>query len=58
MRHLAGRLARYKLPGRLWFVDALPSTATGKVVKRRIIVPDGTSDDVGRRVGARRGNGA
>lgn len=43
MRHVALRLARYKLPRRLWFVDALPRTATGKVVKRRIVVPEGTS---------------
>jgi long-chain acyl-CoA synthetase len=43
MRHVGRRLARYKLPRRLWFVDALPRTATGKVVKRRIVVPEGTS---------------
>jgi long-chain acyl-CoA synthetase len=41
LRHAARRLARYKLPRRLWFVDALPRTATGKVLKRRIVVPDG-----------------
>jgi long-chain acyl-CoA synthetase len=41
LRHAARRLARYKLPRRLWFVDALPRTATGKVLKRRIAVPDG-----------------
>ena len=43
MRHVARRLARYKRPRRLWFVDALPRTATGKVVKRRIVVPERTS---------------
>jgi long-chain acyl-CoA synthetase len=39
MAHLAELLARYKLPRRLWFVAALPRTATGKVVKHRIVVP-------------------
>jgi acyl-CoA synthetase (AMP-forming)/AMP-acid ligase II len=39
MSHLAELLARYKLPRRLWFVAALPRTATGKVVKHRIVVP-------------------
>jgi long-chain acyl-CoA synthetase len=39
MSHLAERLAPYKLPRRLWFVAALPRTATGKVVKHRIVVP-------------------
>ena len=29
--HLAGRLARFKLPGRVVFVDALPRTALGKL---------------------------
>jgi fatty-acyl-CoA synthase len=31
--HLAGRLARYKLPKRFVFVDTLPRTPYGKVVK-------------------------
>lgn len=30
------RLADYKVPRRIWFVDALPRNATGKVVKRDI----------------------
>jgi long-chain acyl-CoA synthetase len=42
MRFMARRLARYKLPRRLWFVDELPRTATGKVVKHRIAVPEST----------------
>lgn len=29
--HLASRLARLKLPRRLFFVDALPRTALGKL---------------------------
>jgi long-chain acyl-CoA synthetase len=43
LRFAARRLARYKLPRRLWFVDELPRTATGKVVKHRIAVPESTS---------------
>ena len=39
MAHLSTLLARYKQPRRLWFVAALPRTATGKVVKHRIVVP-------------------
>jgi long-chain acyl-CoA synthetase len=39
MSHLTDRLAPYKLPRRLWFVAGLPRTATGKVVKHRIVVP-------------------
>jgi long-chain acyl-CoA synthetase len=45
MSHLVERLARYKLPRRLWFVAALPRTATGKVVKHRIVVPVGADRD-------------
>ncbi len=37
--HLAGRLARYKVPRRVWFVASLPRTASGKVLKHRIVVP-------------------
>ena len=29
--HLAGRLARFKLPRRVFFVEALPKTALGKL---------------------------
>jgi len=43
LRFAARRLAPYKLPRRLWFVDELPRTATGKVVKHRIAVPEVTS---------------
>ena len=39
LRFAARRLAPYKLPRRLWFVDELPRTASGKVVKHRIAVP-------------------
>ncbi|WP_353112603.1 AMP-binding protein [Microbacterium sp.] len=34
--HLAARLARYKIPDALHFVDALPRTSTGKVLKREL----------------------
>jgi long-chain acyl-CoA synthetase len=43
LRFATERLARYKLPRRLWFVDELPRTATGKVVKHRIVVPESSS---------------
>jgi long-chain acyl-CoA synthetase len=43
LRFAARRLAPYKLPRRLWFVDELPRTANGKVVKHRIAVPESTS---------------
>lgn len=46
MAHLSKLLARYKLPRRLWFVAALPRTATGKVVKHRIVVPVSAVRDV------------
>jgi long-chain acyl-CoA synthetase len=34
------RVAAYKYPRRIWFVEALPKTATGKILKREIEVPD------------------
>jgi long-chain acyl-CoA synthetase len=34
------RVAAYKYPRRIWFVDALPKTATGKILKREIEIPD------------------
>ena len=35
----AARLADYKVPRRVFFVDELPRNATGKVVKRDLVVP-------------------
>jgi O-succinylbenzoic acid--CoA ligase len=32
----AGRLARYKIPARVWFVDALPRSPAGKLIRRSI----------------------
>lgn len=32
----AGRLARYKVPRRLWFVDRLPRSGGGKLLRRQI----------------------
>jgi long-chain acyl-CoA synthetase len=46
LRYAARRLARYKVPRRLWFVEALPRTATGKVVKHHIAVPQGAPSDI------------
>lgn len=34
--HLRGRLARYKLPKRFQFVEALPKTGSGKIAKRQL----------------------
>lgn len=45
LRFAARRLARYKVPRRLWFADTLPRTATGKVLKHHITVPENTSPD-------------
>ena len=33
------RVAAYKYPRRIWFLDELPKTATGKILKREIEVP-------------------
>jgi long-chain acyl-CoA synthetase len=52
MAHLAELLAPYKLPRRLWFVAVLPRTATGKVVKHRIVVPVSAVRDADPRVRA------
>ncbi len=35
----AERLADYKVPRRVWFTDALPRNATGKVVKASLTIP-------------------
>jgi benzoate-CoA ligase family protein len=34
--HLAGRLAKYKLPSKIVFVDELPRTATGKIQRFKL----------------------
>ena len=34
------RVAAYKYPRRIWFTDALPKGATGKILKREISAPD------------------
>ena len=34
------QVAAYKYPRRVWLVDALPKTSTGKILKREITVPD------------------
>jgi acyl-CoA synthetase (AMP-forming)/AMP-acid ligase II len=35
----AERLADYKVPRHLWSIDALPRNATGKVLKRDLVIP-------------------
>jgi long-chain acyl-CoA synthetase len=39
------RLADFKVPGRIEFVDALPRTASGKVLHRNVRLPTETSRD-------------
>jgi long-chain acyl-CoA synthetase len=34
-----GRVAAYKYPRRIWFVDALPTGPTGKVLRREVTIP-------------------
>ncbi|MEJ7584299.1 MAG: AMP-binding protein [Acidimicrobiales bacterium] len=41
--HCAERLADYKVPRSIWFVDQLPRNATGKVLKRDLVPPAVTS---------------
>jgi fatty-acyl-CoA synthase len=36
IRHCLGRLAKFKVPQSVAFVDALPRNATGKVLKREL----------------------
>lgn len=36
LRHLDGRLARYKLPKKIIFVDAMPKNGAGKIDKRKL----------------------
>ncbi|MGZ8647592.1 MAG: long-chain-fatty-acid--CoA ligase [Solirubrobacteraceae bacterium] len=35
-----GEVAAYKYPRKIWFADELPKTATGKIVKRDIEIPE------------------
>jgi long-chain acyl-CoA synthetase len=37
--HVKGQVAAYKYPRHVWIVDALPKGATGKILKREIVVP-------------------
>ena len=39
--HVKAQVAGYKHPRRVWIVDALPKTATGKILKRQIVPPAG-----------------
>ena len=39
------RLAAYKVPKQIWFVDALPRTANGKLVRKALDRNQGSSDD-------------
>jgi acyl-CoA synthetase (AMP-forming)/AMP-acid ligase II len=49
----AERLADYKVPRTIWFIDQLPRNANGKVVKARLTPPaDGDAEGDGERSGA------
>ena len=37
--HVKERVAAYKYPRHVWFVDELPKGPTGKILKREIEVP-------------------
>jgi long-chain acyl-CoA synthetase len=37
--HVKAQVAAYKYPRSVWIVDALPKTATGKILKRAIVPP-------------------
>jgi long-chain acyl-CoA synthetase len=37
--YVKAQVAAYKYPRRVWFVDALPKGATGKILKREIVPP-------------------
>jgi long-chain acyl-CoA synthetase len=39
------RLAAYKYPRHVWFVDELPKGPTGKILKRQITPPDAAAED-------------
>ena len=38
--HLKARMAAYKYPRRIWFVEGLPKTATGKIMRREVRAPE------------------
>jgi fatty-acyl-CoA synthase len=46
-RHVHDRLARFKTPRDVVFLDALPRGATGKVLKRALVAPDAAQDHPG-----------
>jgi long-chain acyl-CoA synthetase len=37
------RMAAYKYPRHVWLVDALPKGPTGKILRREVRPPEGTS---------------
>ncbi len=41
--HVKSQVAAYKYPRKVWIVDALPKTPTGKILKREIVAPDDQS---------------
>lgn len=45
IEHVREQLAAYKYPRHVWIVDALPKGPTGKILKREICVPEGSTQD-------------
>jgi long-chain acyl-CoA synthetase len=42
--YVKGQVAAYKYPRHVWIADALPKTATGKILKREIVPPAGLGE--------------
>jgi long-chain acyl-CoA synthetase len=38
-QYVKGRVAAYKYPRRIWFVDSLPTGPTGKLLRREVVAP-------------------
>ena len=38
-QYVKGRVAAYKYPRRIWFVDSLPTGPTGKLLRREVVPP-------------------
>ncbi len=51
LEHCRGQLARYKVPKSVVFMDALPTSAAGKILKRALL-ERGEADDAGHKDGA------
>jgi long-chain acyl-CoA synthetase len=41
--HVRGQVAAYKCPRIVWITDVLPKCPSGKILKRKIVVPSALS---------------